>query len=75
MKPTRTDLVTGPADVLAAMVTDYRCGHCTGIVETLATDETTGAMHAYVAHDDGCPVLAGTLSTIPDTFRAIRGKP
>ncbi|GAA2987620.1 hypothetical protein [Streptomyces fulvorobeus] len=70
MKPTRTDFVAGPANTLAAMVTNYRCGHCTGVVEALTTDETTGAMHAYVRHDDGCPVLTGAVSPIPDTFRA-----
>ncbi|MFF0506828.1 hypothetical protein ACFYUH_24925 [Streptomyces fimicarius] len=70
MKPTRTDFVAGPADTLAALVTNYRCGHCTGRVEGLVTNDTTGTVHAYVAHDDGCPVLVGAVSPIPDTFRA-----
>ncbi|MFE2020135.1 hypothetical protein ACFW9O_19080 [Streptomyces sp. NPDC059499] len=72
--PERSDLVAGPADALAAMVTNYQCGHCNGQIERLTTDDTTGVMHAFVQHEDSCPVLAGTLPTIPDTFRAIRGQ-
>ncbi|SBV00566.1 hypothetical protein YW5DRAFT_01904 [Streptomyces sp. Ncost-T6T-1] len=66
----RTDLVLGHPEDLAALVTNYRCGHCTGRVEGLVTNNTTGGMHAFVQHDDGCPVLVGAVSPLPDTFRA-----
>ncbi|WP_420035073.1 hypothetical protein ACN2WE_24005 [Streptomyces sp. cg28] len=77
MKPIRTDLAAGTPDALAAMVTNYACGSCTGEVDFLATNGST--VHAVIAHDDGCPVLNGHVSslgdiaraaTIPDTFRA-----
>ncbi|MCP9209959.1 hypothetical protein [Streptomyces cucumeris] len=68
--PDRTDLVAGPARLLAALVSNYRCGHCTGEVTELAANEETGTLHARIQHDDGCPVLAGAISTLPDTLRA-----
>lgn len=70
MNTVRTDFFTGSPETMATMVSNYRCGHCTGVIETLATDDTTGTMHAYVQHDDGCPILTGAVCPIPDTFRA-----
>jgi hypothetical protein len=60
----------GDPKALARMVTNYRCGHCTGEVEELITDDTTGVLVASVRHDTGCPVLAGTVPAGPDMARA-----
>ncbi|GHH38208.1 hypothetical protein [Streptomyces candidus] len=68
-QPARTDLVAGRAEILAAMVSHYRCSHCNGEAVNLATDGT-GVMHARIEHDDTCPVLHGHVSALPDTFRA-----
>ncbi|MEU3227164.1 hypothetical protein ABZ695_28915 [Streptomyces sp. NPDC006976] len=70
-RPARTDIVAGRLEDLVVMLTNYRCGHCTGHVEGITTNDTTGAMHARVEHDTGCPVLTGSVSPIPDTFRAL----
>ncbi|MGW6456654.1 hypothetical protein ACWF94_12150 [Streptomyces sp. NPDC055078] len=70
MDPVRSTFAAGDRRLIARMVSNYECGHCTGRVESLTTDEKTGILHAFIEHDDGCPVLAGTLSPIPDTFRA-----
>ncbi|MEU8891139.1 hypothetical protein [Streptomyces sp. NPDC048442] len=69
-QPTHTDLVAGPAALLAAMVSHYRCSHCNGEVVDLITNDDTGLMHAHIEHDDTCPVLNGHVSSLPDTFRA-----
>lgn len=69
-QPVRTALVAGPAELLAAMVSNYNCGSCNGEVETIASDGETSTLRAYVRHDDNCPVLNGHVSPIPDTFRA-----
>ncbi|NUR03629.1 MAG: hypothetical protein HOY79_46105 [Streptomyces sp.] len=60
----------GDPGVLARMVTDYRCGHCTGQVEELRTNDATGQLHATIRHNDGCPVLRGAVSQAPDMIRA-----
>ncbi|MFF3872921.1 hypothetical protein [Streptomyces sp. NPDC001978] len=67
MEPTRTDYVIGdiPAATLAAA---YQCGHCTSETSTFTDDN--GIEHIAVHHDDGCPVLTGTLSALPDALRA-----
>ncbi|WP_405797223.1 hypothetical protein [Streptomyces sp. NBC_01506] len=31
-----------------------------------------GNPHLLIHHDDGCPVLTGAVSSIPDTLRAAR---
>ncbi|OQD52730.1 hypothetical protein BM536_031975 [Streptomyces phaeoluteigriseus] len=78
MEPVRTTYAAGAPEVLAAMVSNYRCGSCNGQVEMLTTDDRTGLMEASIRHDDNCPVLNGHVSvlgdyaraaTIPDTFR------
>jgi hypothetical protein len=47
----------------------YRCGHCHSEVSLRAPDPV-GIDHIDVAHDDGCPVLNGTLPDLPDSLRA-----
>lgn len=56
--------------VLAAMAANYRCGHCNSEPPKLTQDEH-GTWHLGIVHDDGCPVLTGTLSALPDTIRAV----
>jgi hypothetical protein len=47
----------------------YRCGHCHS--ETVITNHNPdGYSHGNGQHDDGCPVLAGVLSDLPDSLRA-----
>ncbi|KJY18384.1 MULTISPECIES: hypothetical protein [unclassified Streptomyces] len=66
--PNFTNLIAGPADLIALLVANYRCGHCNS--ETEAWTDQHGNLHLNIAHDDGCPVLDGTLSSLPDTLRA-----
>ncbi|MGW2040493.1 hypothetical protein [Streptomyces virginiae] len=68
MTTVHTTFVGGARDLIGRMVSNYRCGHCTGQVAYLAItgDELTAA----VEHDDGCPVLAGILPALPDLARA-----
>jgi hypothetical protein len=60
----------GDRELIVRIVTDYRCGHCTGLVEEVITDDATGILQAAVRHDTGCPVLAGHVPAEPDTGRA-----
>jgi hypothetical protein len=69
--PTFTSLTAGVPEALGALVSNYQCGSCGGEVETLAI--TGGLINAHIAHDDNCPVLAGVVSSIPDTLRAAGG--
>ncbi|WP_405436680.1 hypothetical protein OG373_06775 [Streptomyces avidinii] len=64
----RTTFAAGARDLIARMVSNYRCGHCNGEVAYLAT--TGGELTAAVEHNDGCPVLAGVLPVFPDLVRA-----
>ncbi|WP_405492982.1 hypothetical protein [Streptomyces sp. NBC_00096] len=66
--PNFTNLIAGPAGLVALVVANYRCGHCAS--ETEARTDQHGNPHLVIHHDDGCPVLAGTLSSLPDTLRA-----
>lgn len=45
----------------------YRCGHCHSETTYRIAD---GFGRINIAHDDGCPVLAGTVSDLPDAMRA-----
>lgn len=58
-----------PKCSLDALAANYRCGHCDSDPATLTQDEH-GIWHLQIRHDDGCPVLTGALSDIPDTLRA-----
>ncbi|MFJ3978354.1 hypothetical protein [Streptomyces sp. NPDC090021] len=66
--PNFTNLVAGPADLIAHLTANYRCGHCNSETETRT--DPHGFPHLVIHHDDGCPVLEGTLSSLPDTLRA-----
>jgi hypothetical protein len=68
--PRRTDYLVGDVDpdTIAAA---YRCGHCHADTGTF-TDEA-GIVHISVHHDDGCPVLTGVVSSVPDVARAVAG--
>lgn len=47
---------------------DYSCSHCRSATR-LDKEEATGLHRLHIFHDRSCPVLAGTLSDIPDTLR------
>lgn len=66
--PRRSDYVVGDFDV-AVLAANYRCGHCHSET-TLGTDPDTGGPRLEIHHDDGCSVLTGALSALPDTLRA-----
>ncbi|MEW2135514.1 hypothetical protein AB0892_02700 [Streptomyces sp. NPDC005409] len=68
MSIAHTTFAAGDKHLIARMVSNYQCGHCTGEVAYLATNSDT--LHAGIEHDDGCPVLAGTLPAFPDLARA-----
>jgi hypothetical protein len=70
MPITHSSFVAGDHKLIARIVTDYRCGHCTGQVEEVETNDTTGLLRAAIRHDNGCPVLAGILPAAPDLARA-----
>ena len=63
-RPRRT-----PSEIVQALADEYRCGHCHS--ETRATKDENGIHHMWISHDDGCPVLNGAVSPMPDTLRAI----
>ncbi|MFE9481459.1 hypothetical protein ACFYNM_22985 [Streptomyces spororaveus] len=63
-----TTFAAGDKHLIARMVSNYHCGHCTGEVTYLMTNGDT--LHAGIEHDDGCPVLEGTLPPGPDMLRA-----
>ncbi|MFF7192649.1 hypothetical protein ACFZAM_02885 [Streptomyces sp. NPDC008079] len=65
----------GDPEVLARMITEYRCGHCPGRIEQLSTNTTTGQLHATIRHSDSCPVLTGVLPQEPDLVRAAAAIP
>ncbi|MGW7361986.1 hypothetical protein ACWGI8_00810 [Streptomyces sp. NPDC054841] len=73
MKPHRSNLIAGPTDLIAAIVRSYKCGHCNS--DTEARRDQHGNPHLVIHHDDGCPVLTGAISSIPDTLRAAAGQP
>jgi hypothetical protein len=60
-----------PPPQVAAFAASYRCGHCNSDPAEVARDEY-GIWRLAIGHDDGCPVLAGAVSDIPDTFRALK---
>ncbi|WP_369778040.1 hypothetical protein [Streptomyces sp. R33] len=70
MTITHSTFAAGDKHLIARMVSNYQCGHCTGEVAYLTTNDETGTLHAAVEHDAGCPVLAGTLPALPDLARA-----
>ncbi|MFJ6934465.1 hypothetical protein [Streptomyces sp. NPDC101132] len=68
MQPHRTTYAAGPTELINRITANYRCGHCNS--DTEAWTDQHGNPHLTIHHDDGCPVLAGTLPAIPDTLRA-----
>jgi hypothetical protein len=71
VEPTRTDTIVGTPEHLAAFLANYQCGHCNS--ETEIRHDQHGNPHLITHHDDGCPVLTGTLSSAPDVARAAAG--
>ncbi|MEU0671597.1 hypothetical protein ABZ330_01655 [Streptomyces sp. NPDC006172] len=69
MEATRTDWLFGDIDP-TAIAAAYTCGHCNSTTELRTVN---GVMSAAIHHDDGCPVLTGTLSSAPDVARAAAG--
>ncbi|WCD86384.1 hypothetical protein KPP03845_102730 [Streptomyces xanthophaeus] len=68
LQPKHSQVIAGPASLVAAIVASYSCGHCNS--ETEAHTDHHGNPHLVIHHDDTCPVLEGTLSSLPDTLRA-----
>lgn len=66
--PRHTDYVIGDFDV-AVLAANYQCGHCLSEA-ALGLDPDTGGPRLEIRHDDGCPVLTGVLSALPDAVRA-----
>lgn len=58
-----------PASVLA-LAAAYACGHCNSDPAQLVQDQY-GIWHLAIGHDEGCPVLTGAVSDLPDAVRAI----
>jgi hypothetical protein len=59
-----------PTPATLAYAAAYRCGHCTGRARIRPRPDSAGAWHLDVRHDDGCPVLGGTVSAAPAGLRA-----
>ncbi|MFD5078053.1 hypothetical protein [Streptomyces sp. NPDC058371] len=57
-----------PEPMAARLASAYECGHCNSTTRT--TKDERGINHLWISHDDGCPVLAGTLPSAPDMVRA-----
>lgn len=68
MQPHHTTYAAGPTDLIALITANYHCGHCNSTTE--AWTDQHGNPHLNIHHDDGCPVLDGTLSAAPDVARA-----
>ena len=73
MQPHRSNLVAGPNNLMQAVLTNYQCSHCNS--ETTVKHDQHGDAHLLIHHDDGCPVLTGTLSATPDITRAATKSP
>jgi hypothetical protein len=68
-KGTRT-----PPPSMIAYAEAYECGHCDADISVLHyPGEPDEMWHLNVAHDDGCPVLAGRVSSAPAGLRAAKG--
>jgi hypothetical protein len=61
--------VAGGDAAINRIIANYACGHCNSI--TSPRTDAEGTRHLTIEHDDGCPVLSGALSSIPDTVRAL----
>lgn len=70
MDPQHTDYLVGNVDP-NALAASYRCGHCNS--DTGMHTDDNGIVHVVIHHDDGCPVLTGTLPSAPDVMRALVG--
>ncbi|GAA1557049.1 hypothetical protein [Streptomyces globosus] len=68
MQSHRSDLVAGPTAAINRLLANYQCGHCNNTTETRT--DPHGNTHLLIHHDDGCPVLEGAISPLPDTLRA-----
>ncbi|MFI9063243.1 hypothetical protein ACIGQE_15375 [Streptomyces sp. NPDC053429] len=68
MQTHHTTYAAGPAHLVARIAASYTCGHCNS--DTEAWIDHDGNPHVNIHHDDGCPVLEGTLSAAPDVARA-----
>ncbi|MFK0225898.1 hypothetical protein ACIQUL_09030 [Streptomyces sp. NPDC090303] len=67
MEINRTSVVAGTPDHIAALLTNYQCGHCDSTTSiAIQGPETALTVH----HDDNCPVLTGTLTAAHDIARA-----
>jgi hypothetical protein len=60
---------SGPPKVIKDFAKNYVCGHCRSRVAEVAQD-ASGIYHVRVFHDNGCPVLSGALTDMPDMVRA-----
>jgi hypothetical protein len=60
-----------PPPAVAALAASYECGHCDADIGRPYRD-ADGIWHLAVAHDDGCPVLGGTVPVSHAGRRAAR---
>lgn len=60
---------SGPPKSVKEFARQYRCSHCRSSVDGI-TKDPSGMWRMTVCHDASCPVLRGTLTDVPDTFRA-----
>jgi len=58
-----------PSERVTTLAATYRCGHCPSDPPVLR-ELAPGIYRMTVGHDESCPVLNGTVSDIPDVFRA-----
>ncbi|MGG8409952.1 hypothetical protein ACM614_26965 [Streptomyces sp. 12297] len=73
MEPVHTTYAAGTEQLIARVIAEYRCGHCDS--DTEAWTDQHGNPHLNIHHDQGCPVLTGTLSAAPDIARAATPDP
>lgn len=59
----------GPPKAIKDFAKSYRCSHCHSRV-TEIVQSSSRMFRVMVAHDNGCPVLTGTLPDVPDAVRA-----
>lgn len=63
--------MTDTPESVRSLAAAYRCGHCNSDPAVIAEDKF-GMWRIAIPHDDGCPVLSGAVSDIPDTVRALQ---
>lgn len=60
---------SGPPKSVRDFANAFECSHCRSEVDGLYRDPS-GIWRMMICHDNTCPVLGGTLTDVPDAFRA-----